>query len=321
MKAFMANNCSLVDTIGYYTLTAVSPSHKFSSQEEQSTTTINAIARSSECNSISVSSSLLAIASAEEAYQLPYSGICAGIVSKLYVPLGDAFNSSISPLQPAYFVQSLIEAKLQSFFDEVPDWVSETCHYSMRKLFCSVNMPSTESKRIGDVLMEKTGLSSASLIDSLLAKFNFTSSQAWELLNHEFYVPSYPTSTACSDYQSQCKLVAKVSGRSAFTVSCSGVINSSTSMGVSPFMFPKAAQTVLRLQLTTEAKEAFQLSSQQFISITSLPNKLSAAVNNVSGFYTRCPYGYVKPDHPSDRRNRWVEGTGCAVACRYVLWF
>ena len=33
-----------------------------------------------------------------------------------------------------------------------------------------------------------------------------------------------------------------------------------------------------------------------------------------------CPQGFVVPEHPDDARVTWVEGTGCAVACRYPLY-
>ena len=56
------------------------------------------------------------------------------------------------------------------------------------------------------------------------------------------------------------------------------------------------------------------------LTVTTSPTDYGGCID-ISGFITKCPTGFVRPDHPDNPDNEMVDGTGCAVACRFILQF
>jgi hypothetical protein len=94
------------------------------------------------CHSISLSLSLCFSQSPCIAYLLFAGtvGACSGIVTELYVPPGQLVSPLIAPMQKPYTIQTIIETSLAKSFASLPKWVSDECHFSIRKYLCSSNM-------------------------------------------------------------------------------------------------------------------------------------------------------------------------------------
>jgi hypothetical protein len=67
-------------------------------------------------------------------------GACSGIITELYVPPGNLVSPLIAPMQKPYTVQTIIDTSLATTFASLPKYLSEECHFSIRKYLCSTNM-------------------------------------------------------------------------------------------------------------------------------------------------------------------------------------
>jgi hypothetical protein len=261
---------------------------------------------SSTCNGLSTNASYSTspVASAMETYKYGDEGACGGITTKLYVPPGNVFNSTLSPIQPTHAVQELVEAKLLGIFDTIPAWVSNTCYFAIRKYFCGVHMPYPQQLTLGAVL-RSNGISET----TFRAAYGNSSGMANidDVLSYDFYLPSYPDVSVCGEYVRECGQIADISGLEIFRPRCSA---NATVYGPTFDLFPSGNQTILSLYLLMFASNA---------NFNTSPNLLYGAFDTSADSYVpKCPYGFVAPDDITQPRNRWYKGTGCAKACRCV---
>ena len=272
---------------------------------------------SSTCNGLSanVSYSTSPVASAMETYKYgDTEGACSGITTRLYVPPGNVFNSSLSPIQRTHAVQELVEAKLLGIFDTIPAWVSKSCYFAIRKYFCGVHMPHPQQMSLAEVL-RANGVSEGAFHAAYGNSISTSSSSAVtdididDVLSYAFYLPSYPGASVCEEYVRECGQIADISGLEIFQPHCSA---NTTVYGTTFDLFPSANQTVLNLDLIGPL-------NQSSIAIDTSPRAMHGAFDTARSFVSQCPYGFVVPDDIMDPRNRWYKGTGCAKACRCVL--
>jgi len=220
------------------------------------------------------------------------TGACYGITDYLFVPPGNKVSASLGPMQPPFVVQGIIENQLSASISALPKWLSQQCHFALRKYFCGSFMlsPYTESML---AILNSNGLTTAKLqflvgIGALPAA----------VLTYSFVLPSYPHYSVCTEYASACGEFIALAGLAALVPTCDAVIG-----GVSSY--PTTYQTILSVP--------FALGGQSVaINVKTPPNSMLAATDG--GYVTNCPEGYVVPDG-EDKRTKWIPGSGCAVSC------
>ena len=268
------------------------------------------------------------------------NGICSGIISELYVPYQSRVNGSVILPQalPAYMYQIILEREMRSLLSLVPGWVSEECYGSLRKLLCASRLLRPERQVVSEVLAAN-GYDVGSIASVWQSRLNVTAAEAQSLLNASFYAPSYPHRSLCTDYVDVCGSFAarleRTKGISVFVANCTALVspsaqsvtNNNYSQPVLLEKYPDSRQTVLRLRFpnvssfsgTDITSEDGHHQQHIWFDVATNPNRLGnvTSVDALGSFQTQCPaYGFVVPDDKSHPRNHWIEGTGCAEACR-----
>jgi hypothetical protein len=263
------------------------------------------------CNNMSAS---FQVAATKETYlkSAPGSGgACSGIISELWVPPAQKVDSTLfAPMQPPYFVQTILEKKLSALMSQLPVTLSAQCHLSLRKFFCGSYMTHPQVQVFQNVL--SAGLPSylplASAAYVLSSTYGVDTAR---LLPYSFYMPSYPHQDVCLEYQQNCGSFAAIAGVSALVANCSALASAGTQIK----QFPSVNQTIDTLSLSVKVGGISATVSMKF---QTSPNTMTDATDASTGYTTQCPYGSVVPDDPSHPRVTWVTGTGCALACRYL---
>jgi hypothetical protein len=238
------------------------------------------------------------VASTKEPYLYASSGACAGIVTDLYVPPAQKVSSSFAPMQMPYVVQEYIEAKLAATFKLLPVWVSNDCHFALRKYFCGSAYLHPEIQSLEKTFVSN-GLNVAVMTALLKTYFSVNTTGA---LPYEFYLPSYPNNVSvCEEYSTACASFISVAGVAALAPTCQKVVNGTRS-------FPSTLQTVNTLAISLSTTSTITLK------FMTSPNNMSTASDN--GYETNCPAGFVVPDDPTNTRTVFVTGSGCAIGCR-----
>jgi hypothetical protein len=258
------------------------------------------------------------------------NGACVGITSNVYIPTNASSIENVTTISTTF--QSIVESELREIFASLPAWVSEDCHFALRKLFCSSRFLHPQHYRLDD-LIAITGYDKSSYLAYLHESYNMSMSTGSKLLNGTSYAPAFPQRSVCDDYTTKCGAFASVMLRtrnvSTFLINCNEATSTSStsffydlfdieSSSHSVAKFPTGDQVVRRIPL----KLFSTAENITWLNISTSPNYLSDATNFVPGvttaFRTKCPSGFVVPDDRSHPRNHWIEGTGCAEACRFV---
>ena len=205
------------------------------------------------------------------------NGVCAGIVTSLYVPPGNLLSSNVAPMQGPYVVQSIIEAQLAASINALPVWLSPSCHFAMRKYFCGSYMLAPQPQRFRDVLVANSFDPNAIL--GIQYKLGLAGVNVSAYLKSTFYLPSYPTSQVCLDYLNSCGTFINASKVPALVPHCQTVVK-----GV--IQFPSANQTIATVDLSPGLS----------IKYTTAPNKMSTASDQ--GYKPICPDGYETVSGP-----------------------
>lgn len=217
------------------------------------------------------------------------SGVCYGIVDKIYVPPASSLSSSFAVFQPPYVVQSLIERTLSEKLSVLPSYLSSECHLALKKYFCGSTFLYPH-----EINFLKTLLSSGI---SIGAFSGLSIANRIAIQSYYFELPSYPSQDVCLDYQSKCSGFIAKANNSALVPSCDAMISPSIAK------FPSVNQTISAVVV-----------GRASVHFTTPPNSMSTAVDG--SYETKCPGEFVVPDDPSDPAVRWITGTGCAVGCR-----
>ena len=277
-------------------------------------------------------------------------GACRGLVSDVYIPHA-TYNASTQSYQltssEAFVYQTELEKRLRTLFDQLPPWLDEDCYIWTRKFVCASHLQRAEAQTVRSVLM-KNGLGSDASISRLTTlwqspPYNMTSSQTSLLLNTTWYAPSYAYRGMCEGYVDSCspflqRLSTAASPRllslyaslgdglgldmceaveaieNVTIVGSSGVSSIARDAALRRARYPSTAQVVAQLNglAGPEDYAALNITTDEYI-----PTWTNAAVDAWrEAFATSCPHGFVVPDDPNHARNVWIEGTGCAQACR-----
>jgi hypothetical protein len=203
------------------------------------------------------------------------NGVCAGIISSLYVPPGNLLSSNVAPMQGPYVVQTIIETQLAASISALPVWLSPSCHLSMRKYFCGSYMLAPQPQRFHDVLMANSF--DANTILGIEYQLGAAGVNISAYLQFTFYLPSYPTTQVCLDYLNSCGTFINASNVPALVPHCLATVN-----GVS--QYPSVNQTITSVDLSPGLT----------IKFTTAPNKMSAVSDQ--GYQQICPDGYATID-------------------------
>jgi hypothetical protein len=256
---------------------------------------------------------------------------CAGIISDIYTyPLLNATSAELSTtshiLQPR-FGQWNVEHELRQIFTSVPVWVSSRCLLCLRRLFCSSRLPRPELKILAEVLKD-SGYDPESLFAFWRTSQRLSAPEAARILNYSFYAPSYPHQSICEDYLSACgsfleraRLMKGISS-AVFVGDCAAKLQTVNGISEYTYAFPSGGyQTVEILPLMVifgNGSAVVTMTSSNRSSDVIMLNVTTRTTGH-SRFSTQCPHGFVVPEDESHPRNHWIEGTGCAEACRYQI--
>jgi hypothetical protein len=291
-------------------------------------------------------------------YKYNPQGACAGIVSELYVPFRQRMldGQLLAPMRRRYAVQQAVETELRGVLSSLPGWLGGECRWQLRRYLCGSQLLGAHHWSLKSALdddaqqqQQQSGgstLNASSLLKVWVSKYNVSTSKGSSLLDRQLYAPSYPHRSVCESYWSSCgsfldRLKSMESHRSLYnkltlwsSSSCdatadvpsySGAGASAASDGtdddekpqlITVSRFPSSNQTVLNLRLAG-------YDSSGILTVSSSLNKLQSSSEYVLyediSYRPECPQGFVVPDDPGHPRNKWISGTGCAEACRYVI--
>ena len=85
------------------------------------------------CNSVPA---VFAVAGASEPYLQKEGGVCAGLVTDVFIPPGSLISPFLTYLTSPYVIQTMIESSLAQSFSQLPVSTSADCHFAFRKYFC-----------------------------------------------------------------------------------------------------------------------------------------------------------------------------------------
>lgn len=225
------------------------------------------------CNSMTAVGS---VASTSEIYEASSNGACSGIINDLYVPPGNLISPNLAPMQGPHIVQSIIESQLASSFNQLPPWLSSSCHFALRKYFCGSYMLAPQPQRFGEVLVANNF--SAATIQGIKFQLSVAGVNVSAYLKHTFYLPSYPSRQVCVDYRDSCGLFINASGLPSLIPKCDSIIR-----GIE--QYPTTTQTISALPLSPTLVVKFQTQ----------PNAMRSADD--SSYSTMCPEGYASHRH------------------------
>lgn len=200
------------------------------------------------------------------------NGVCAGIVSSLYVPPGNLLSSDLAPMQGPFVVQSIIESQLAASIKALPAWLSPSCHLSLRKYFCGSYMLAPQAQKFDDVLIANNF--DARTILGIKFVLGSAGVNVSAFLKSTFYLPSYPTNQVCQDYANNCGAFINISEVASLIPRCGAIVN-----GI--IQYPLVNQTITSVAL----------SPVLVVKYTTAPNQMSTA--SESGYQAICPDGCV----------------------------
>ena len=226
------------------------------------------------CNKMSAAGS---VASTSEIYLGASSnGACSGIVTDLFVPPGNLISPNLAPMQGSYVVQSIIESQLAASFNQLPPWLSSSCHIALKKYFCGSYMLAPQAQRFGEVLIANKF--SPRTIQEISFQLNAVGVNVSAFFENTFYLPSYPSYQICADYRDHCGLFINASGVPSLIPHCDSVVK-----GIA--QYPTTTQTISVLPLSATLVVKFQTQ----------PNNMSNASGN--NYRMLCPEGLVLSRH------------------------
>lgn len=221
------------------------------------------------CNSMPATD--IVAGSSEPYIHASNNGVCAGIISSLYIPPGNLLSSNVAPMRGPYVVQTIIETQLAASINALPVWLSPSCHLAMRKYFCGTYMLAPQPQRFRDVLAANSF--DANTILGIEYQLGLAGVNMSAYLRTTFYLPSYPTNQVCLDYLNFCGTFINASNVAALVPRCLSSVN-----GIS--QFPSTNQTITSVDLSPGLT----------IKYTTAPNKMSSASDG--GYKPICPDGY-----------------------------
>jgi hypothetical protein len=118
--------------------------------------------------------------------------------------------------------------------------------------------------------------------------------------NTKLQLPSYLDQFYCTDYSTICASFQRIAPKN-IKANCSKVVS-----GTDVHVFPTTIQAVVTIQTAAGP-----------LKFPTHPNSNAYFNATEYGYYAPdCPAGFVAPEHPEDDNVQWIEGTGCANACK-----
>lgn len=177
------------------------------------------------------------------------------------------------------------ERSVNNTLSLIPDWTKESCYRSLLGYACSS--------------VYEEAVNTSSLV--FLSKYHLSSlavnisSELLTVLHSPIVIPRKIGSYAITDYLSQCDKFIERYGFSLFNTS----FLSSNDSVLNPF--------------------SIVLNNVVYPLYETYPRSSYSSNLSVVTFSTWCPDRFVIPDDPNDPGVVWVDGTGCALGCRWVF--
>lgn len=223
-----------------------------------------------------------------------YTGtFCKGLVDTFVVPPANKLSNltvGFSVTQPPGVTQALIEKG----FDRLKKrliFLKADCMEALKRYVCSQILIQPEQVTLQQAL---TYSNMQGYIGPLEANSPGITT------NTKLQLPSYPDQFYCTNYSTICANFQNLAPKQ-IKANCSRVVS-----GTNVHVFPTTIQAVVTVETA-------------FGSLKFPTNPNSHAYYNATayGYYAPdCPAGFVAPEHPDDDNIQWVQGTGCANACK-----
>lgn len=224
-----------------------------------------------------------------------YAGtFCKGLVNNFIVPPANKLSNlttSFSVTQLPGVTQTLIEygfAKLQ----KRTIFLKQDCMEAMKRYVCSPILAEPEAVTLRQALV----------YSDMSAYISVFEGKSPGITNSTLQLPSYPDQFYCTNYSVICASFIAIAPKN-LKANCSRTLP-----GGNIHMYPSTIQTV-----------ATVVTAAGPVHYPTQPN--SHAYFNATQYgyyYPDCPAGFVVPEHPGDDNIQWIQGTGCANACRLV---
>ena len=208
-------------------------------------------------------------------------GACSGILQSIYYP------ANVYPLFADAAYQTAVDAKLDAIFASMPKWLTNDCHFAMRKYICSGTYKTAYNSSLLEIFVDN-GISPA-----VATSFDFTPA----LLAVPVYLPSYPSTDVCNAFATECAVFIAAANNSMLTPDCVITSNDKQTVG------------------------GLELSATVLVALKSQPNPSNSSSTNDNNYHPSCPgSGIVVPDTPHDPNARMIPGSACALACMSPLY-
>ena len=255
----------------------------------------------------------------------PYQGsLCSAFLSgSIIIPSGSRFG--ISPWQPPFVVQSLLESELVNTMQSVKLFLKPTCYTALLKMVCAslFRVPRVQTVN---------GSLSAVVVSDLASFVGTIGLHMSDVLAYKLYEPALPVVDVCLAYYSVCSLYpALKSNMSLLTPDCSRRpppsvendpslprpnhtdFNVGSSLDDSVVLWASDS-TALKMRRVSLHWQLHWNNSQVLCLVTkSEPNTYNE--EPVLAYEPKCPKGFVVPEHPANPGIIWVEDTACAFSC------
>ena len=203
-------------------------------------------------------------------------GACSGILQSIYYP------ADVVPLVDDAIYQTTIDTKLAAIFASMPKWLTNDCHFAMRKYICSGTYKTAYNTSLLEIFADN-GVPPAAA-----ATFGFTPA----LLAVPVYLPSYPSTDVCNAFATECAFFIAAANNTMLTPDCAITSN--------------YKQTINGLELP----------SSVVVALKSDPNPSNSSSINDNNYHPSCPgSGIVVPDTAHDPNTERIPGSACALAC------
>ena len=236
----------------------------------------------------------------------PYlGGVCSGLLTNIFIPPSSSVNPLLAPLLPMNVLQTVIETTLAKRFANIPSYNTISCFDNLRSFLCHSVYLGVTGIPLKTAFLQKFG--NAGVV-AVTVKLNNLGIVPTQFLSTIIDVPMFPDVVICENYLNICQNFIRIAKNSALSVKCNEttVIN-----GIVVRKFPAMSQVVANFDITVGA-------TNLIVPFNSPPYNITDNVSNGSTFASLCPTGFVIPEVPNDSRNVYIDGTACAVGCRYV---
>jgi hypothetical protein len=199
---------------------------------------------------------------------------CSGISTQVYIP-------PYIPVGAEIYFQNQIDIKLKPKIDSLPLWLTEDCHFSLRKFLCSGTYSLPYQSNL------EAQLTFGGLSPQGIQNLNLTNKQ----LTDPIYLPTLLSQKQCQSFVSSCFVFLNIANLTSLLPDCTTYSNTFSPVG------------------------GIQLGANDTLFYLISPvNTMNDPSINDMGFKPSCPGpGIVVPDNRNDAV--YIPGSACSLGC------